>query len=82
MVLWPPCRTHGRLIISAPADRLSHLLDEVEFTDRVGLDVFGIREHHRAESLESHSYAFGPQTNRLTLLLPIRYRFPGSTFGI
>src|ERR1700751_1757561 len=36
-----------------PADRLSHLLDEIETADRVGLDVFGIGEHHRAEFLDS-----------------------------
>lgn len=36
-----------------PADRLSHLLDEIESADRVGLDVFGIGEHHRAEFLDS-----------------------------
>jgi hypothetical protein len=27
-----------------PADRLSHLLDEIESADRVGLDVFGSPE--------------------------------------
>lgn len=37
----------------SPADRLSHLLDEIESADRVGLDVFGIGEHHRAEFLDS-----------------------------
>src|ERR1700751_6437239 len=36
-----------------PGDRLSHLLDEIETADRVGLDVFGIGEHHRAEFLDS-----------------------------
>src|SRR5712692_870114 len=36
-----------------PADRLKLLLDEIEFADRVGLDVFGIGEHHRAEFLDS-----------------------------
>jgi alkanesulfonate monooxygenase SsuD/methylene tetrahydromethanopterin reductase-like flavin-dependent oxidoreductase (luciferase family) len=36
-----------------PADRLSHLLEEIECADRVGLDVFGIGEHHRAEFLDS-----------------------------
>ena len=37
----------------SPADRLRLLLDEIEFADRVGLDVFGVGEHHRAESLDS-----------------------------
>lgn len=34
-------------------DRIADLLDEVEVADRVGLDVFGIGEHHRAEFLDS-----------------------------
>lgn len=33
--------------------RMADLLDEVEVADRVGLDVFGIGEHHRAEFLDS-----------------------------
>src|ERR1700741_1706974 len=36
-----------------PADRLKLLLDEIEFADRVGLDVFGVGEQHRAEFFES-----------------------------
>jgi hypothetical protein len=36
-----------------PADRLSHLLEEIESADRVGVDVYGIGEHHRAEFLDS-----------------------------
>lgn len=35
------------------AERLANLLDEVEVADRVGLDVFGIGEHHRAEFLDA-----------------------------
>lgn len=34
-------------------DRMAELLEEVEVADRVGLDVFGIEEHHRAEFLDS-----------------------------
>lgn len=34
-------------------DRMAELLEEVEIADRVGLDVFGIGEHHRAEFLDS-----------------------------
>ncbi len=30
-------------------ERLRHLLEEVELADQVGLDVFGIGEHHRAD---------------------------------
>jgi probable LLM family oxidoreductase len=36
-----------------PAERMHYLLDEIELADRVGLDVFGIGEHHRAEFLDS-----------------------------
>jgi probable LLM family oxidoreductase len=35
------------------ADRMEALLAEVETADRVGLDVFGIGEHHRKEFLDS-----------------------------
>lgn len=34
-------------------DRMAELLEEVEVADKVGLDVFGIGEHHRAEFLDS-----------------------------
>lgn len=34
-------------------DRMADLLDEVAIADRVGLDVFGVGEHHRSEFLDS-----------------------------
>ena len=34
-------------------ERMENLLEEVEIADRVGLDVFGIGEHHRKEFLDS-----------------------------
>src|ERR1700688_1127297 len=34
-------------------DRMADLLEEIEVADRVGLDVFGMGEHHRAEFLDS-----------------------------
>jgi probable LLM family oxidoreductase len=37
----------------SPGDRLRNLLDEIELADQVGLDVFGVGEHHRAEFLDS-----------------------------
>src|SRR5712675_435257 len=37
----------------SPVERMQHLLEEMELADRVGLDVFGIGEHHRAEFLDS-----------------------------
>ncbi len=37
----------------SPVQRLQNLLEEIELADQVGLDVFGIGEHHRAEFLDS-----------------------------
>jgi probable LLM family oxidoreductase len=42
----PDPRT-GRVV--APAQRLRNLLEEVELADEVGLDVYGVGEHHRPE---------------------------------
>jgi probable LLM family oxidoreductase len=36
-----------------PVERLGNLLAEIELADQVGLDVFGIGEHHREEFLDS-----------------------------
>ena len=36
-----------------PAERIEHLLEEVEQADRVGLDTYGIGEHHRSEYMDS-----------------------------
>lgn len=46
-----PDLTTGKL--PSAVDRMADLLEEVEVADRVGLDVFGIGEHHRAEFLDS-----------------------------
>jgi probable LLM family oxidoreductase len=40
-------------LLPSATDRMADLLEEVEVADRVGLDVFGIGEHHRAEFLDS-----------------------------
>jgi probable LLM family oxidoreductase len=37
----------------APADRMRDLIEQIAHADRVGLDSFGIGEHHRAEFLDS-----------------------------
>src|SRR5467141_3999841 len=37
----------------SPAVRLRDLVEEIEHADQVGLDVFGIGEHHRREFLDS-----------------------------
>lgn len=41
----------GRL--PSATDRMAELLEEIEVADRVGLDVFGVGEHHRPEFLDS-----------------------------
>ena len=40
-------------ITPTPVERMRTLLAEMELADRVGLDVFGIGEHHRPEFLDS-----------------------------
>src|SRR3989454_131646 len=37
----------------SPVRRMQNLLEEIELADQVGLDVFGIGEHHRPEFLDS-----------------------------
>jgi Luciferase-like monooxygenase len=39
--------------LPSATDRMADLLEEIEVADRVGLDVFGMGEHHRAEFLDS-----------------------------
>ncbi len=36
-----------------PSDRLRHLVQQIEHADQVGLDVFGVGEHHRRDYLDS-----------------------------
>ncbi|MCK9248678.1 MAG: LLM class flavin-dependent oxidoreductase [Solirubrobacteraceae bacterium] len=44
-------RDSGRMV--TPRERMSQLLEEVRLADEVGLDVFGIGEHHRPDYLVS-----------------------------
>lgn len=37
----------------SPQQRVSNLLEEIELADQVGLDVFGLGEHHREEYVSS-----------------------------
>jgi probable LLM family oxidoreductase len=39
--------------IVTPVERMRDLLEEIELADQVGLDVFGIGEHHRVDFLAS-----------------------------
>ena len=42
----------GGLQIS-PSQRLQRLVEQIEYADQIGLDVFGVGEHHRREFLDS-----------------------------
>ena len=37
----------------SPSERLTSLVEQIEHADQVGLDVFGIGEHHRQEYLDA-----------------------------
>ena len=37
----------------SPAERIRDLLEEIELADQVGLDVFGVGEHHREDFVTS-----------------------------
>src|ERR1700682_4530872 len=40
-------------LAARPADRMRDLLERIEQADQVGLDVFGVGEHHKREFLDS-----------------------------
>jgi alkanesulfonate monooxygenase SsuD/methylene tetrahydromethanopterin reductase-like flavin-dependent oxidoreductase (luciferase family) len=45
---------HDDLSLSvSPSERLRRLVEEIEYADQIGLDVFGVGEHHRREFLDS-----------------------------
>jgi hypothetical protein len=33
----------------SPSERLPSLVEQIEYSDKIGLDVFGVGEHHRKE---------------------------------
>jgi alkanesulfonate monooxygenase SsuD/methylene tetrahydromethanopterin reductase-like flavin-dependent oxidoreductase (luciferase family) len=37
----------------SPSERLWRLVEQIERADQIGLDVFGVGEHHRREFLDS-----------------------------
>ena len=37
----------------SPVQRMENLLEEIGLADQVGLDVFGVGEHHRSEFVDS-----------------------------
>ena len=45
--------TFGELTSGTPGERMRDLLEEIELADQVGLDVFGVGEHHRPDFVVS-----------------------------
>jgi alkanesulfonate monooxygenase SsuD/methylene tetrahydromethanopterin reductase-like flavin-dependent oxidoreductase (luciferase family) len=45
--------TFGELTKGAPRERVRDLLEEIRLADEVGLDVFGVGEHHRPDFVVS-----------------------------
>src|SRR6201747_1886099 len=45
--------TFAELGAAGPAQRMKELLEEIELADQVGLDVFGVGEHHRPDFVVS-----------------------------
>jgi probable LLM family oxidoreductase len=45
--------SHSEGIEIGSTDAIANLLERIEYADRMGLDVFGIGEHHRKEFLDS-----------------------------
>src|SRR4051812_7948268 len=41
--------TFGEATVDGAGERLRHLIEEIELADQVGLDVFGVGEHHRRD---------------------------------
>ena len=39
--------------VPSHAERMAHLLEEMEVADRAGLDAFGVGEHHRGDFIDS-----------------------------
>jgi probable LLM family oxidoreductase len=45
--------TFGELTAGTPGQRMRDLLEEIELADQVGLDIFGVGEHHRPDFVVS-----------------------------
>ncbi len=53
-VEWVSCAPFDSAGMSvSPSERLQRLVEQIECADKIGLDVFGIGEHHRREFLDS-----------------------------
>jgi len=43
----------GTGAMPSPSERMAFVLEEIETADRVGIDAFGVGEHHRAEFIDT-----------------------------
>src|SRR6266481_9599438 len=68
--------TDDSLAVSA-SDRLRNLVEQIEHADQVGLDVFGIGEHHRQEYLDSTPRGH-PRSGGANAAHPSNERYNGS----
>ena len=61
----------GLSSVLSPVDSIQQLLDRIELADTVGLDIFGIGEHHRKDFLDSAPHvilaAAAARTKRIRL---------------
>jgi probable LLM family oxidoreductase len=62
---------HSTIVDYSSKDAMAQLLERVAYADQVGLDIFGIGEHHRREFLDSAPVvilaAAGARTKRIRL---------------
>src|SRR5687767_4471749 len=62
----PDLLNNGRL--QSPAERLKDLLEEIELADQLGLDFYGLGEHHRPDFIASAPVAAAAaRTRRIRL---------------
>ena len=55
----------------SPAQRLSDLIESIELADQVGLDVFGLGEHHRPDFVSSAPVAARTKRIRLSTAVTV-----------
>ena len=64
-----------------PVERMQQLLDEIVLADQVGLDSFGVGEHHRDEFLDSAPAVILAAAAALTKKIRLSSRGDGAERG-
>src|SRR6201990_3122585 len=68
--------TFGELTSGTPQERIRDLIEEIELAEQVGLDVFGVGEHHRPDFVVSAPAvalgAIAGRTERIRLTSAVR----------